>query len=94
MPAPPVPLDTQVVEPNTAPFAGVFDEVSMQLGRILLSKEMRKRAGGMSRMTEWRLHQRGEGPPRVRINGRDWGYPENLFEQWLISRLERPLENA
>jgi predicted DNA-binding transcriptional regulator AlpA len=66
----------------------------MKLGRILPSKEMRARAGGISRWTEMRMHERGEGPPRIRIDGRSWGYPENLFEEWLLSRLERPLPAA
>jgi hypothetical protein len=68
----------------------------MNLGRILTSKQFRVRAG-ISAVTEWRLHQRGEGPPRLRltpgVRGR-WGYPENLFEQWLLSRLDKPGEDA
>jgi predicted DNA-binding transcriptional regulator AlpA len=63
----------------------------MKLGRILPAKEMRRRAGGISRWTAARMHQRGEGPPRIRIDGRSWGYPEIPFEQWLLSRLEKPL---
>jgi predicted DNA-binding transcriptional regulator AlpA len=69
-----------------------FDEVLMKkIGRILLSKEMRARVGGISRWTEMRMAERGIGPPRIRIDGRSWGYPENLLEEWLLSRLEKPL---
>jgi len=60
-------------------------------GRILPSKEMRKRAGNMSAATEWRLAQKGEGPPRIKLSPQRWGYPENLFNEWLKSRFERPL---
>jgi hypothetical protein len=64
----------------------------MTLGRILTSKQMRERVGGISRWTEIRMHQRGEGPPRLRIAS--WGYPETLLEEWLLSRLEKPLKPA
>jgi predicted DNA-binding transcriptional regulator AlpA len=63
----------------------------MKLGRILTSKEMRVRVGGISRWTEMRMHERGIGPPRIPIDGRSWGYPETLLEEWLLSRLEKPL---
>jgi predicted DNA-binding transcriptional regulator AlpA len=63
----------------------------MKLGRILTSEQMRARAGGISRWTEMRMAQRGIGPPRIHIDGRSWGYPENLLEEWLLSRLEKPL---
>ena len=68
----------------------------MVLGRFLTSKQMRDRLG-ISKATEWRYAKLGMGPPRVRLtpgaNGH-WGYPENLFEQWLLSRLDRPLDDA
>jgi predicted DNA-binding transcriptional regulator AlpA len=63
----------------------------MKLGRILTSEQMRDRVGGISRWTEMRMHERNQGPPRIRIDGRSWGYPENLLEEWLLSRLEKPL---
>jgi predicted DNA-binding transcriptional regulator AlpA len=63
-------------------------------GKILLPKEMRARAGGMSATTEWRLAQKGEGPPRIRLSSQRWGYPEDLFNAWLKGRFERPLEPA
>lgn len=75
----------------------VIREAKVTLGRILTAKQMRTRAG-ISPMTEWRLHQRGEGPPRVRLTPGEqrvrWGYPEIPFEQWLISRLEKPLTDT
>jgi predicted DNA-binding transcriptional regulator AlpA len=60
-------------------------------GRILPSKEMCKCAGNMSAATEWRLAQKGEGPPRIKLSPQRWGYPEDLFNEWLRSRFERPL---
>jgi predicted DNA-binding transcriptional regulator AlpA len=57
------------------------------IGRILPAKEMRVRAGGISRWTEARMRENGEGPPCVRLDGRSYGYPERLFEEWLRSRL-------
>jgi hypothetical protein len=66
----------------------------MKLGRILTSKEMRARAGGISRWTEIRMHKRKIGPPRIPIDGRSWGYPENLFEEWQLSRLGKSRQTA
>jgi predicted DNA-binding transcriptional regulator AlpA len=63
-------------------------------GRILTPKEMRARAGNMSAPTEWRLARSGEGPPRIKLSPGRWGYPENLFNEWLASRFERPLKPA
>jgi predicted DNA-binding transcriptional regulator AlpA len=61
----------------------------MTLGRILTPRQMWERAG-ISAPTAWRLHQRGEGPPRVRLSPGRWGYPEDLLEEWLRERLDRP----
>jgi predicted DNA-binding transcriptional regulator AlpA len=63
-------------------------------GLILTPTEMRKRAGNMSAATEWRLAQKGDGPPRIKLSDKRWGYPEDLFNQWLASRFERPLKPA
>lgn len=64
------------------------------LGRFLTSEHVCERLG-ISKASLMRYCQQGKGPPRVRLtpgaNGH-WGYPENLFEEWIISRLERPLE--
>jgi hypothetical protein len=73
---------------------GEFNGARVQLGRILPSKEMRGRAGGISRWTEHRWAKSGEGPPRVRLSAQRWGYPEIPFEQWLVSRLDRPIEKV
>jgi predicted DNA-binding transcriptional regulator AlpA len=59
-------------------------------GRYLLPKDVRK-INGWSEATEWRLHQAGEGPPRVKISRGRWAYPEALYLKWLESRFERPL---
>jgi hypothetical protein len=52
---------------------------------------MRARAGNMSAATEWRLARDGKGPPRIKLSDRRWGYPEDLFNEWLKSRFQRPL---
>jgi predicted DNA-binding transcriptional regulator AlpA len=65
----------------------------MTLGRILPPKLMRELAS-ISQATEWRLNQAGDGPPRIKLSQRRWGYPENLFNEWLKSRFERPIEPA
>lgn len=65
----------------------------MSLGRILPPKQMRELAG-ISQTTEWRLNKSGEGTPRIKLSQRRWGYPENLFNEWLRSRFERPAAQA
>jgi predicted DNA-binding transcriptional regulator AlpA len=58
-------------------------------GEILPAKEMRRRAN-LSPAAEWRLAKSGDGPPRIKLSPKRWGYPENLFNEWLRGRFERP----
>jgi predicted DNA-binding transcriptional regulator AlpA len=67
-----------------------IQEDKITLGRFLLGKEVCERLR-IHQVTLWNMHRAKKGPPRVRLNGRTYGYPENLLEQWLLSRLEKPL---
>jgi predicted DNA-binding transcriptional regulator AlpA len=61
----------------------------VSLGRILPTEAVCERLG-IKRWALWRMCNDGQGPPRVPINGNSWGYPENLFEQWLADRVGKP----
>jgi len=64
----------------------------MEWGRILTRKQINVICGKNPDNLMWlhRLNKRGEGPPRVKIDGRSDGYPEKPFYEWLHSRLVTP----
>lgn len=68
----------------------------MKLGRIMPTAEANVRGGKTPNNHSWlnRLCKRGEGPPRIAIDGKSWGYPEIPFEEWLRSRLENPVATS
>jgi hypothetical protein len=41
---------------------------------------------GLDRSTVWRMRQRGEGPPRIQLSERRFGYSVLSVLQWLGSR--------
>jgi hypothetical protein len=63
-------------------------------GRLIPSSVARKDyLGGISRFAEIRMHERREAPPRIKIGGR-YFYPELQLNEWLLSRLEKPLPTS
>jgi len=70
-----------------------FDPASVEFLKTLeaslavLSRPQVARALTVSLDTLDRLHARGQGPPRVRISPRRWGYPVPEFRHWLKARL-------
>jgi hypothetical protein len=61
----------------------------MPAGKFLTAKEACER-GRFTPWFLWRVHRDGEGPPRIKLSYNRYLYPEEPFEQWLLSRLERP----
>jgi predicted DNA-binding transcriptional regulator AlpA len=41
---------------------------------------------GISVNTLWRLRQAGEGPPRIKLTERIYGYPVGKLREWLAQR--------
>jgi predicted DNA-binding transcriptional regulator AlpA len=41
---------------------------------------------GISVNTLWRLRQMGEGPPRIKLTERIYGYPVGKLREWLAQR--------
>ncbi|MGE3652286.1 MAG: helix-turn-helix transcriptional regulator [Reyranellaceae bacterium] len=60
--------------------------------RLLSSREVRERLGGMSAMTEWRWRRDGDLPEPVKIRGRNY-YDEAQVDQ-LVDRLLSARERA
>jgi predicted DNA-binding transcriptional regulator AlpA len=44
---------------------------------------------GLSRDTLVRLHRQNQGPPRVQLSERRYGYPFGALRAWLTERMER-----
>jgi predicted DNA-binding transcriptional regulator AlpA len=47
---------------------------------------------GLSRDTLVRLHRQNEGPPRVQLSERRYGYPFGALRAWLTQRTEKRME--
>jgi predicted DNA-binding transcriptional regulator AlpA len=43
---------------------------------------------GLSRDTLVRLHRQNEGPPRVQLSERRYGYPFGALRAWIVERME------
>ncbi len=52
--------------------------------RIIKRTQFRELTG-ISRSTEWRLHQEGKLPALVEVNGIKLGYRESSYHDWLQS---------
>lgn len=55
--------------------------------RLLLTTEQISKRTQLNKVTLWRMRERGDGPPFIRI-GRRVRYPAIEFELWLRQRLE------
>lgn len=54
---------------------------------ILRSKEVRKRLGGISNTTFWRLRKKCDFPKSVKIKGTSIiGWHESAVNQWIIDK--------
>lgn len=58
--------------------------------KIIRSRELAKKLT-ISGPTLWRMEQRGELPPKIRISERISGWRESDIEKWLT---EREIDNA
>jgi len=65
-------------------------ELTVLIGNLpdqaILSKPQAAALTGLSEDTMLRLHQKGEGPPRVRLSERRVGYQVVAVKKWLEDR--------